>query len=141
MTATPAPALRRARFADLTPFEVYALCRLRVDVFVVEQACPYPELDGRDLEPTTEHLWFEADGEIAALIRVLENGARRAIGRVASRPPIRQSPGVVRAARASSRSAAVRRVWAGSSMAGILPRGVGQAGSRRIGTCGIPSST
>jgi predicted GNAT family N-acyltransferase len=81
--AVPAtPVLRRARFADLSPFEVYRLCRLRVDVFVVEQQCPYPELDGRDLEPATEHLWFDVDGEIAATIRVLDDGSTRAIGRV-----------------------------------------------------------
>jgi predicted GNAT family N-acyltransferase len=79
-----APQLRVARFADLTAFEVYALCRLRVDVFVVEQMCPYPELDGRDVEPTTTHLWFERDGEVAATIRVLDDGATRAIGRVAT---------------------------------------------------------
>ena len=74
------PRLREARFAELSPFEVYALCRLRVDVFVVEQECPYPELDGRDLEPTTVHLWFERDGEALATIRVLDDGATKAIG-------------------------------------------------------------
>jgi predicted GNAT family N-acyltransferase len=78
------PVLRQARFAELTPFEVYALCRLRVDVFVVEQECPYPELDGRDTEPGTVHLWLESDGEVAATIRVLDDGATRAIGRVAT---------------------------------------------------------
>lgn len=83
------PVLRRAPFAELSPFEVYRLCRLRVDVFVVEQACPYPELDGRDLEPTTEHLWFEVDGEVAALIRVLADGAGRAVGRVVTAPAFR----------------------------------------------------
>ena len=76
--------LRRARFAELTPFEVYGLCRLRVDVFVVEQDCPYPELDGRDVEPATVHLWLESGDEIAATIRVLDDGANRAIGRVAT---------------------------------------------------------
>jgi ElaA protein len=76
--------LRTARFAELTPFEVYGLCRLRVDVFVVEQECPYAELDGRDVEAATVHLWFESDEEIAATIRVLDNGATRAIGRVAT---------------------------------------------------------
>jgi len=76
--------LRRARFAELTPFEIYALCRLRVDVFVVEQECPYPELDGRDTEPTTVHVWLESDGQVAATIRVLDDGATRAIGRVAT---------------------------------------------------------
>ncbi len=80
------PVFRSARFADLTPFEVYALCRLRVDVFVVEQQCPYPELDGRDVEPATLHLWAEVDGEVAATIRVLDDGATRAIGRVATAP-------------------------------------------------------
>ncbi len=76
--------LRRAGFAELTPLEVYALCRLRVDVFVVEQECPYPELDGRDTEPSTVHLWLESDGEVAATIRVLDDGPTRAIGRVAT---------------------------------------------------------
>jgi ElaA protein len=76
--------LRQARFADLTPFEVYGLCRLRVDVFVVEQECPYPELDGRDVEPATEHLWWQSGDEIAATIRVLDDGDSRAIGRVAT---------------------------------------------------------
>src|SRR5919107_115618 len=76
--------MRRAAFAELTPFELYGLCRLRVDVFVVEQECPYPELDGRDAEPETVHLWFERDGEVAATIRVLDDGATRAIGRVAT---------------------------------------------------------
>jgi ElaA protein len=82
------PQLRRAPFAELSPFEVYGLLRLRVDVFVVEQECPYPELDGRDVEPTTLHLWFEADGpsgsEIVATIRLLDDGGSRAIGRVAT---------------------------------------------------------
>jgi predicted GNAT family N-acyltransferase len=83
------PELRVARFAELTPFEVYGLCRLRVDVFVVEQECPYPELDGRDVEPATVHLWLECDGRVAATIRVLDDGASRAIGRVATAPVFR----------------------------------------------------
>ena len=78
------PRMRRARFAELTPYEVYGLCRLRVDVFVVEQQCAYAELDGRDVEPATEHLWFESDGEVLSSIRVLDDGATRAIGRVAT---------------------------------------------------------
>jgi predicted GNAT family N-acyltransferase len=77
--------MRTARFAELTGAEVYGLCRLRVDVFVVEQQCPYPELDGRDVEPATVHLWFaDDDGGIAATIRVLDDGDTRAIGRVAT---------------------------------------------------------
>jgi ElaA protein len=78
------PLLRQAPFAELTGLEVYGLCRLRVDVFVVEQECPYPELDGRDLEPTTVHLWFEAEGVPVATIRVLREETGWAIGRVAT---------------------------------------------------------
>ncbi len=44
------------RFAALTVAELYDVARLRQDVFVVEQACPYPDLDGRDTEPTTVHV-------------------------------------------------------------------------------------
>ena len=33
------------------PRTPYAFCRIRQDVFVVEQQCPYPDLDGRDAEP------------------------------------------------------------------------------------------
>ena len=73
----PPPQLRRARFAELSPFEVYGLCHLRVDGFVVEQQCPYPELDGRDVEPATVHLWFEEDGKVLATIRVLDDGETR----------------------------------------------------------------
>ena len=35
-------------FGELTLEELYEILRLRVDVFVVEQRCPYPELDGKD---------------------------------------------------------------------------------------------
>ena len=70
--------------ADLDPTTLYALLRLRVDVFVVEQRCPYPELDGRDLEPGTRHLWLgPARDEPVAYLRLLaepDGGAR--IGRV-----------------------------------------------------------
>jgi ElaA protein len=84
------PVLRTAHFSELTPHELYGLLRLRVDVFVVEQACPYPELDGRDEEPGTVHVWFadagagSGHGAPLATLRVLDNGAERAIGRVAT---------------------------------------------------------
>lgn len=62
---------RTATFADLDAPTLYALLRLRVDVFVVEQHCPYPELDGRDTEPSTRHLWFEVDRVPVAYLRLL----------------------------------------------------------------------
>ncbi|MGY1601579.1 GNAT family N-acetyltransferase [Geodermatophilus sp. SYSU D00815] len=82
MTELPEPRMRQARFPELTGREVYDLCRLRVDVFVVEQECPYPELDGRDTEPDTVHLWFETGGGPVAAIRVLREAEGWAIGRV-----------------------------------------------------------
>jgi ElaA protein len=65
---------------------VYALLRLRIEVLVVEQACPYQELDGRDLDDTTRHYWLAPDGAIEdpqATLRLLEfpDGSFR-IGRV-----------------------------------------------------------
>lgn len=76
------PTLHVATFADLSARQLHDLLRLRVDVFVVEQGCPYPELDGRDVEPTTQHLWFEVNGEIAAYLRILDGGDAAVIGRV-----------------------------------------------------------
>lgn len=66
---------------------LYALLQLRSDVFVVEQACPYRELDGRDLDGDTLHVWCHgADGRIASTVRVLvEPDGRRRIGRVVTR--------------------------------------------------------
>jgi ElaA protein len=78
--------LRRAPFAALDGATLYALLRLRTDVFVVEQACPYPELDGRDLEPGAEHWWLaDADEPIAYLRTLAEPDGSTRIGRVATR--------------------------------------------------------
>lgn len=56
------------RFSELTTEELYRLLRLRVSVFVVEQNCPYMELDDRDQDAL--HVWFEdrmASGRICGL--------------------------------------------------------------------------
>lgn len=39
-------------FTELTTIQLYQLLKLRVDVFVVEQKCPYPELDDKDHQKT-----------------------------------------------------------------------------------------
>jgi ElaA protein len=75
-------SIRDHRFADLNASEFHDIVRLRVDVFVVEQACPYPELDGRDREPATRHIWVEELDRISAYVRVLDEGDTRRIGRV-----------------------------------------------------------
>jgi len=86
----PTARIHTAAFADLGVATLYALLRLRVDVFVVEQACAYPELDGRDVEPSTLHCWIEDDGGPVAALRVLRepDGAAR-IGRVVTAPRAR----------------------------------------------------
>lgn len=95
VSAAPAPGggtVRSARLADLDPHTLHALLRLRVDVFVVEQRCPYPDLDGRDTEPGTWHVWLERDGLVVGCLRVLEEpGGGGRIGRVAVAPPARRA--------------------------------------------------
>lgn len=83
--------LHRSRGDELDAPTLYALLRLRTDVFVVEQACAYPELDGLDLSPTTEHLWFARGPEPVACLRVLREPAATRLGRLATRPRHRGS--------------------------------------------------
>lgn len=76
-------------FDDLDARTAYALWRLRQQVFVVEQQSPYPDLDGRDLEPTTRHVLVSEGGELIACLRVLDDGSHARIGRVAVTPAAR----------------------------------------------------
>jgi ElaA protein len=80
----PNLAWRESDFAGLSIDELYAILAARVDVFVVEQDCPYPELDG--LDQSAHHLWArDATGLIAAYARITAPGTRFAepsIGRV-----------------------------------------------------------
>jgi ElaA protein len=83
-------SVRSAALADIDPRTLYDLLRLRVDVFVVEQACPYPELDGRDAEPDAVHWWVEEDDAVLACLRVLtEPDDVHRIGRVVTAPAAR----------------------------------------------------
>jgi ElaA protein len=71
-----------APFAELDARTAYHLWQLREAVFVVEQQCAYLELDGRDLEPATRHVWVSYDGQPVAYLRVLDDGSHVRIGRV-----------------------------------------------------------
>jgi ElaA protein len=69
-------ALHRTWAKDLDVPTLYALLKLRVEVFVVEQARPYPELDGRDLLAETRHFWLEAPhGAVICTLRLMEEHA------------------------------------------------------------------
>ncbi|HEU5270645.1 MAG TPA: GNAT family N-acetyltransferase [Jatrophihabitans sp.] len=82
--------LHAAHPRDLDPETLYRILQLRTMVFVVEQRCPYPELDGRDLEPAAEWLWATEDGQLLATMRLLrEPDETVRIGRVATAQPAR----------------------------------------------------
>ena len=86
------PTVRVAPLDEVAPRTLYAVLRLRVDVFVVEQACAYPELDGRDGEPGALLLWAEDGDRVVGTARLLrEAGGRARIGRVAVAPAARGS--------------------------------------------------
>jgi len=86
--ATHAYRVDVRRMEAFSAVELYALLRLRVDVFVVEQACAYPELDGKDEEAL--HLRLLVDDETAAYARLWRpQGAPPRIGRVLVAPAFR----------------------------------------------------
>ena len=75
--------LHKKKFQELTTEELYRLMRLRVSVFVVEQNCPYMELD--DLDQDAIHIWLEDEDGIQAYLRIMDRGAESeyiSIGRV-----------------------------------------------------------
>ncbi len=81
----------RKSWGELSTDELYAFVKLRTDVFFLEQRIEEEELDDRDQEPTTEHLWIPDDRGTAAYLRVLADetashrDAHRLIGRVVVR--------------------------------------------------------
>lgn len=77
-------------FDALTGGEVHDIMRLRVDVFVVEQRCVYPEIDGQD--PAATHVMgLAATGKLAAYARILPPHGQEPphIGRVIVAPDFR----------------------------------------------------
>ena len=56
------------KFHNLDKLELYKIMQLRIEVFVVEQDCPYQDLDGLDELGT--HLWLEEDNEIMSYLRI-----------------------------------------------------------------------
>ena len=68
----------------------YDVWRLRQQVFVVEQDCPYPDLDGRDLEDSARHVALIDDEDaVVGTLRVLDDGGWARIGRVVVAPGAR----------------------------------------------------
>ena len=61
-------------FEELNKAELYQIIQLRIAVFIVEQDCPYPDLD--DMDQDALHLWIEDAGEIVCYLRVNPAGSR-----------------------------------------------------------------
>lgn len=61
-----------SRFDELTARELFKIYQLRVSVFVVEQQCPYQEVDEADR--AAYHVWMEDEDGIAAYLRVIPAG-------------------------------------------------------------------
>lgn len=79
-------------FQSLTLEELYAILALRAEVFVVEQNCPYQDLDGKDQKGL--HLCgYADDGTLIAYTRILKKGISYAdyasIGRVITKASAR----------------------------------------------------
>lgn len=77
-------------FKDLTPHELYAIMRLRNEVFVVEQNCVYQDADNKDIY--CHHLMLFNEKELIAYARLLPAGIsydEMSIGRVVSSPAVR----------------------------------------------------
>jgi ElaA protein len=79
-------------FKDLTVYELYDILALRLEVFCVEQNCPYQDADGKDLEGW--HLMGKnTEGVLVAYTRLLPKGISyenyASIGRVVNSPKVR----------------------------------------------------
>jgi ElaA protein len=78
-------------FDNLTPEELYQALRLRSEVFVVEQDCPYLDEDNRD--QGSLHLFGWVGQLLAAYVRLLPPGLafnELSIGRVVTSPMVRR---------------------------------------------------
>ncbi len=80
------------RFGELSPQDVHDLFQLRAAVFVVEQKCPFQDVDGAD--PACWHLLGRRAGELVAYCRLVPPGVKYAepsIGRVVTSEAARRT--------------------------------------------------
>ena len=97
-------------FDELTLRELHDLLRLRSAVFIVEQNCAYPDIDG--LDPAAKHVFIKTGGGIAAYARICPeaDGVYR-IGRVVSKTRgIGLGMRVLRAAVSESRALGAKEI-------------------------------
>ncbi len=78
-------------FDVLTSRELYAIMKVRQEVFIIEQDCNYLDADGADEDAI--HLWAEKYGRIAAYCRIFPEGIKydeTSIGRVCTSSEFRR---------------------------------------------------
>jgi ElaA protein len=78
------------KFHELTVDELYALLRLRSEVFVVEQNCVFLDMDNKDQK--CDHLLGWIGDDLAASVRIVPAGIsypEPSIGRVVTSPEYR----------------------------------------------------
>lgn len=71
------------RFGELTTDELFDIYKLRISVFVVEQNCPYQDID--DTDKVSLHVFIKDNKETEAYLRVIPAGTvynEVSIGRV-----------------------------------------------------------
>jgi len=81
---------RLKTFNELTPGELYAILQLRIEVFVVEQNCPFQDADDKD-QPSW-HLMGYQGNKLVAYTRLVPAGVayeQPSIGRVVTSPAVR----------------------------------------------------
>jgi ElaA protein len=79
-------------FAELTPYELYSILQLRNEVFIVEQNCPYQDMDNKDQK--SWHLMGIKENKLMAYSRLLAPGisySESSIGRIVSSPSVRKT--------------------------------------------------
>ncbi len=70
-------------FSELNALQLYQILQLRIDIFMLEQNCLYPECDNKDLKAV--HLFGTHEEQIVAYARLLPEGVSYpdlSIGRV-----------------------------------------------------------
>ncbi|HWJ30043.1 MAG TPA: GNAT family N-acetyltransferase [Flavisolibacter sp.] len=79
------------KFEELTPFELYAIMQLRIEVFIIEQNCVFQDADDKD--QGAWHLMGLQNHKLVAYTRLLPQGAayeQASIGRVVTSPSVRR---------------------------------------------------
>ena len=80
------------KFEELTPYELYFILQLRLEVFSVEQNCPYQDADNKD--QFGHHLMGMKNDKLIAYARILPPGiafSEISIGRVVNSPSVRRT--------------------------------------------------